>query len=70
MSAPAVLEFPTGMSEIEALKILRAGQDPMDTVRRGTARKRGPRMSYEIWNEDLLGRNMQAFAEMLTIWRD
>lgn len=65
LSAPAVLEFPTGMSEIEALKIFRAGQDPMDTLKKKP--RRAPRLSHEAYSEKLLGEDMQAFAQMLQL---
>lgn len=68
LSAPAVLEFPTGMSEIEALKMFRAGQDPMDTLKRKP--RKAPRLTHEEYSEKVMGENMQTFAQMLSIWRD
>jgi hypothetical protein len=56
------------MSEIEALKMIRAGLDPMDALkRRSRSQQRSP-IRWEEWNEELLGQNMQVIGEMLSIW--
>lgn len=66
LTSPAVLEYPTGMSEIEALKMIRAGIDPMDTVKR-LSRQRVS-VPWEQWKEELMGQNMEVIAQMLSIW--
>lgn len=68
LSAPAVIEYPTGMSEIEALKMIRAGLDPLDAVKRKSRSQQRSSVRWEDWKEELLGQNMQVIAEMLSIW--